>query len=304
LHNAAIFLLRAEFRMKNILIAIALILALPYAGMAQPDSNQADGVGFIGKLSYEIENPERWRASPAAGYQTVSETRAASQSAAAREPAATGSAGWSRHLDDALEAIGVRAWLAALGIPLAFALLLVPILLLLGMAMAVRLRHRDGEYAQFPREPVLASDEEADASSLQRTSDPVRRQAQWGIPPDFDVPDFLLHAKTCFTRLLAAWDNADAEELRQITSPGIFVEFERQLQDRGGATGHTEVALLNASLLGIQRSEQESVASVKFSGMIRTFSEEPAAPFIEVWNLAMPAAGGREWTVAGIQQLQ
>jgi predicted lipid-binding transport protein (Tim44 family) len=84
-------------------------------------------------------------------------------------------------------------------------------------------------------------------------------------------------------------------------------EIRTQLAERethtGGSANLTEVVMIEAHLLGIEELDQEYMASVEFSGMIR---EEPAAspsPFREVWNMTKPKAGGG-WLVAGVQALQ
>jgi predicted lipid-binding transport protein (Tim44 family) len=59
---------------------------------------------------------------------------------------------------------------------------------------------------------------------------------------------------------------------------------------------------LEAELLGIDTVDNEYLASVKFSGMIKEDPEASAVPFSEVWNLSKPTTGHGGWTLAGIQQ--
>lgn len=130
----------------------------------------------------------------------------------------------------------------------------------------------------------------------------------WGVPAGFDSEGFLKAAKTNFITLQAAWDKSDIPALRAMMTDTMLKEIQAQLADRethtGGGNNLTEVVMIDARLLGIEELEQEYMASVEFSGMIR---EEPSAgpsPFREVWNMTKPRSGVSGWLVAGVQALQ
>lgn len=130
----------------------------------------------------------------------------------------------------------------------------------------------------------------------------------WTVPADFDVENFIAAAKRNFTALQHAWDLNDTATLRGFMTDAMFSEIKTQLSERdshlGGQPNRTEVAVLEAQLLGVEELDDHYLASVEFSGMIR---EEPAAgpaPFREVWNMAKPKDGSSGWLVAGIQALQ
>ena len=125
----------------------------------------------------------------------------------------------------------------------------------------------------------------------------------WGIPPDFDVPGFVRSAKTYFIRLQAAWDKADANDIREFTTPEMFGELKMQLQERGASANNTDVVQLDGELMGIEMVNDHYLASVKFSGLIKEVPEASAEPFTEVWNLSKPASGPGGWILAGIQQV-
>jgi predicted lipid-binding transport protein (Tim44 family) len=128
----------------------------------------------------------------------------------------------------------------------------------------------------------------------------------WGIPAGFDAEGFLQSAKRNFATLQDAWDRGDANTLRGMMTDEMLGEIRNQLTERAaiGGSQKTEVAMLEAQLLGIEELATEYMASVEFSGMIR---EEPSAgpePFREVWNMVKPKDGGSGWLVAGVQALQ
>jgi predicted lipid-binding transport protein (Tim44 family) len=125
----------------------------------------------------------------------------------------------------------------------------------------------------------------------------------WSVPADFDVPAFLRNAKTYFIRLQASWDKADIKDIREFTTPEMYAELKMQLQERGTSPNVTDVVTLGAELMGVEIVNDDYLASVKFSGMIKESETAEAAPFDEVWNMSKPTSGQGGWVLAGIQQL-
>ncbi|MYN29588.1 Tim44 domain-containing protein [Duganella levis] len=131
---------------------------------------------------------------------------------------------------------------------------------------------------------------------------PVQPHQQWGVPGDFDQATFLRVAKSNFIRLQAAWDKGDVADIREFTTPEVFAEMKMQISERTVAD-YTDVVSIDAELLGIETSDTEYLASVKFTGMIKPAPDALAEPYHEVWNLAKPVNGSSGWLLAGIQQL-
>lgn len=141
-----------------------------------------------------------------------------------------------------------------------------------------------------------------------QSQDPLQGAQTWGVPAGFDTEGFLQAAKRNFVTLQDAWDRSDVSTLRSMMTDDMLNEIRTQLADRdrqpAPAGQKTEVAMLEAQLLGIEELATEYMASVEFSGMIR---EEPSAgptPFREVWNMVKPKDGSAGWLVAGVQALQ
>jgi len=128
------------------------------------------------------------------------------------------------------------------------------------------------------------------------------QHAQWGVPADFDQASFLRVAKGNFIRLQAAWDKGDVADIREFTTPEVFAEMKMQISERTVAD-YTDVVSIEAELLGIETSDSDYLASVKFTGMIKPAPDALAEPFHEVWNLVKPVNGSSGWLLAGIQQL-
>lgn len=144
-------------------------------------------------------------------------------------------------------------------------------------------------------------------SGLQPAGSGLEGSQNWGVPAGFDTDGFLAAAKRNFITLQDAWDRSDLKSLRGMMTDEMMRELGAQLaeRERAPATGaqKTEVAMLEAQLLGIEDTGADYLASVEFSGMIR---EEPSAgpsPFREVWNMSKPKDGSAGWLVAGVQAL-
>jgi predicted lipid-binding transport protein (Tim44 family) len=129
----------------------------------------------------------------------------------------------------------------------------------------------------------------------------------WSIPEGFDQTGFLTGARNNFVLLQAAWDRADVGTLRSMMTDHMLEEIKAQLSERetssNGAQNHTEVAMLDAKLLGVEDVGQGWMASVEFSGMIREDASAGPQPFREVWNMTKSKGANAGWLVAGVQAL-
>ena len=122
----------------------------------------------------------------------------------------------------------------------------------------------------------------------------------WFIPADFDQQTFLDEAKKQFIAVQKAWDSMDFDGLQGRLTDEMYAQYAGQMAAHGGRN-QTDVVLLNADLMGIEKLKDGHLASVRFSGMIREDPRAEAASFEEVWNLYKP--DGKGWLLAGIQQL-
>ncbi|SDV48172.1 Tim44 domain-containing protein [Chitinasiproducens palmae] len=124
----------------------------------------------------------------------------------------------------------------------------------------------------------------------------------WGVPADFDRDAFLRNAKVHFIRLQAAWDEGNLDDIREFTTPEMFADTRVELASRGTSPNRTDVVRLDAELLGIEERNDQYIASVRYTGLIREEKDAAAEPLDEVWNLARRKGGGEGWLLAGIQQ--
>ena len=125
------------------------------------------------------------------------------------------------------------------------------------------------------------------------------------IPADFDVEPFLRQGRIAFTRLQAANDARDINDIREFTTPEMFAEISMQIQERGNVAQRTEIVNMDAVLLEVVREEMRTIASVRFTGQYRDSATGPLESLDEVWHVVqrrdIPNAS---WLLAGIQQVE
>jgi len=124
------------------------------------------------------------------------------------------------------------------------------------------------------------------------------------IPPGFDSDEFLKGAKIIYTRLQASWDKRDLEDIRQFTSPEVFEEIQRQVQE-DPAPGKTELLLITPKILEVREIDGQTVASVLYDVMMRENNSEMSRQVREIWHFSR-ATGNPDafWVLEGIQQVE
>ena len=302
--------------MQKILIALLVAVSAASMVVTEAEAKRMGGGGSFGRQS------QMSRQAPS----QPTQNNAASATQAQRGAAAPAPAGavtkpaspWRNILGGALLGLGLGALLSHLGIGGALASVISTVLMLALLAFAgmfiYRMLRRKGPEAPHARTAYAggaysAGDTPEIGSKLEPQGRPLSLQADaasgaaMALPADFDVPAFLRNAKTYFIRLQAAWDRADVNDIREFTTPEMFGELRLQLQERGASPNHTDVVSLDAELLGIEQTDKDYLASVKFSGWIKEAENASTEQFAETWNLTKPVSGTGGWLLAGIQQL-
>lgn len=297
--------------MKNFLCALC--VAVVGLGGAMHDAEAAKRMGG-GKSfgSQRDTNTMQRDATPASPTQnaTTAQRQAQLAAPAAAQPAKRS---WMGPLAGLAAGIGLAALASHLGFGeemasfMMIALLVVAALFVWRMFAARRNapQQQGMQYAGATAGPGSAPQRFEAAAPVAASAAPAAAAAGAGnIPSDFDVDGFLRQAKLNFVRLQAANDKGDVEDIRQFTSPEVFAEIRMQLQERGGETQHIDIVQLDAALLDLATENEQYIASVRFSGLLREEVSAAPSPFDEVWHLAKPVSGERGWVIAGIQQLQ
>lgn len=300
--------------MKKLLVALLVTISALSVVVSDAEAKRLGGGGSFGRQSGISRQAPAQSQSNQFSNQQRPATPPATPQGVPPKPASP----WRNILGGALLGLGLGALLSHFGLGGAFAGMLGSVLMIALLVIAAMLLMRlfrsknvgQGEpsYAGaygVPRTPEIGSHLEAQGQPMALQAEPASgaHAAPLGVPPGFDVPSFLRHAKTYFIRLQDAWDKADINDIREFTTPEMFGELRLQLHERGASSNKTDVVSLDAELLGIETTANDYLASVKFSGMVREAENASAEPFAEIWNLSKPLSGQGGWVLAGIEQL-
>lgn len=298
----------------------------------EAEAKRAGGGSSVGRQSTNVTSQRQATTPPAASSTTTAKSSAAAPAAATAGAAAkSGASRWLGPLAGIAAGLGIAALLSHFGLSGAVAdflvLALIAGVVVFGVMFLLRRMRggqsqpalqgagqapgaaRDGGYGQpggmmresmqpTPQMPAAPSPAAGPSSSF--GADATQDDLSWFIPQDFDTHRFLQEAKQQFVAIQKIWDSGDVAQLRNFMTDDLMKELEAQLKERTG-TNRTDVVLLNAELLGIEKVSDGHLASVRFSGMLREEAETEAFRFEEVWNLFKPEQGG--WLLAGIQQV-
>jgi len=111
---------------------------------------------------------------------------------------------------------------------------------------------------------------------------------------EFDADSFLHAAKLNFVKLNVASELGRLELVRQLMTAEIY----ERLQARQG-----DLVSLNAELVKIATQGNRNLASVRYSGMVRTAPGAAPVGFEEFWSLSKPLDSASGWLLAGIQRM-
>jgi len=278
--------------MRKLLTFLPLIIAV-FVLVGVPQEAEAKRMGFGKSMGRQYSAPQRSTPPATAPRQ--------SDAAAAPAPRSGGASRWLGPVAGLL-AGGLLAALffggAFEGIQLMDVVIIAA--LIFGAIMLWRaLRPRPAPQLRTAEGPAFARDftQGVGASTEERGADTAEAPA-W-----FDDAGFLKGARTHFIRLQAAWDKGDMKDIAEYTTPELFAELQAERLASGELHHFTEVAYLDAELLGVRRDGEQVVASIRFFGGIRESQGGNVEKFSEVWHVvhAWASAEGN-WSVAGIQQ--
>jgi predicted lipid-binding transport protein (Tim44 family) len=293
------------------------------------EARRMGGGRSFGKQSSNVTQQRQATTPPAASTTQRSAAPAAAGAAtAAQAGARTGMSRFLGPIAGIAAGLGIAALLSSMGLSGAFlemmsSLLLIALLVFAVMFIVRRFRagSNNGPVLQKTANPGSARSYEQSRPAPEAPAHNAWRQGsgpltstgaapavvpaapvdeKWFVPADFDTPAFLAQAKTQFIEIQRVWDSGNVDQLQEYLTDDLVAEIKPQLLENAGA-GQTEVVLLNAELLGIEKVSDGYLASVRYSGMLRESKDAEAFRFEEVWNLYK--ADGAGWLLAGIQQI-
>lgn len=131
---------------------------------------------------------------------------------------------------------------------------------------------------------------------------PYATQGNVNIPPDFNADEFLRGAKMAYNRMQKAWDRRDLDDIAQFVTPAVFNVLKEQAASDPNPS-NTEIMLVNAQLMGVEKEGDEERAQVYFDVTMREDpGQQTPEQAREIWHFVRVGANG-EWKLDGIQQV-
>ncbi|RKF35745.1 hypothetical protein BCY88_08890 [Paraburkholderia fungorum] len=298
------------------MLAAAAVLALGFFASNEADAARLGGGRSFGRQSQSIQRQQSTPVQP----MSPSRAQQATPSTPSTPPAATPQPSpnrWLGPIAGLAAGLGIAALLSHFGLGGALAGAMANLLIIAALALVAvgvfRLlarRRADGGrwYTQGARPgldsaPHGAWPQQVQDMSAAPSAGIVGPAQPSGLPAGFDTDAFLHNATVYFVRMQSAWDKDDLDEIREFTTPEMFAEIKVDLDERGATPNHTDVVQLDAEIVSVEESGDESLATVRFHGLIRETAGAAAEPFSEMWTLSRQAKRGEGWLLAGIQQV-
>ena len=317
--------------MKSLItLAVAALTAVALLGTDVADAKRFGGARSLGTQRQGIAPPA---STPAPSGTTPSgaasnpvmpaspATAAAARPAAPATAAPTGASRWLGPIAGIAAGLGLAALLSHFGLSEAFASFLLIALVVIAAVVVIRLllsrrsatqpaplrysgiggvSGAPGASQRF--QPANTITPAGSMTSFDSTSSSVAPAIR-RMPPGFDPAPFLEQAKLQFRRVQEAHDNGDRDMLANVTTPEMYHEVVKDLDDRKSHIP-TEIVTLDAEVLDVTQEGARYVASIRFNGLLREDGARDPAPFVEIWNLEKPVNGSTGWLLAGIQQTE
>ena len=278
---------------------MALVLALGGLSLVAVD---ADAARLGGARNLGMQRNIQQAPPKAPAQQTPAPQQAQTGGTAA--PAATASGNkWMGPLAGLALGAGLMALFMNNGIAGALAGVLL-LAALVGMTMVV-VRALRGHPA---RSPMQYAGSDSQAATLSPGTGPAPHSlaasttatGRW--PADFDVAEFVRHARQNFVRLQAAHDARDSASLADVLTPDLLADVQALWGAETDAPTTTDVVTLQAEVLDVVTEGLLHIVSVRYSGLIRETADGAPQAFAEIWHLEKPLRGSGGWLVSGIQQ--
>ncbi len=304
---------------RALTITLAVLAASTFVAADLADAKRLGGGRSVGaqRQSVAPQQSAPPTAAPSnAASQPVMPATAGTAAAAKAAPAtnASGASRWLGPIAGLATGLGLAALFSYLGLSEELASFLLIALLVLGVVFIVRLlfarRAAERSTMQYAGAGGLGTTRGGYENRAPRTGESRVEPVLGSIlapasaakfPPGFDARRFAIEAKRQFHALQAAYDNADRAMLRDVVTPQMYAEIERDLEGRGTHRA-TEVVSLDAEVFQATTEGDAHWASVRFTGQTREDGVPNAQPFDEVWHLTKPVDDSSGWQLAGIQQ--
>jgi len=152
----------------------------------------------------------------------------------------------------------------------------------------------------------MHNDHTSSQDSTTQKSQESEYENEFILPEWFDQEEFIKGARAAYTLLQKAWDKADLESIRSLTTDAVYNEISRQLTAQESSE-KTRIMQLNAELIDFNEHEEHSEASVLFDVLMDEGSDNTSGrveQVRELWHFVRSNNSSEPtWFLDGLQQL-
>ncbi|GLK87324.1 Tim44 domain-containing protein [Pseudomonas turukhanskensis] len=148
-----------------------------------------------------------------------------------------------------------------------------------------------------PNQPVIPPANTIFGGSSAAAAAPVINAPSW-----FNEQRFVEAGKEHFMALQQHWDAAEMDKIAEFVTPQMLSFLKTERADLGDGFQSTYVEDLHAQLEGIDELADKTVATLTFSGTVKTSRFDQGEAFSESWRMERANSENAPWLVAGIRQ--
>lgn len=121
-------------------------------------------------------------------------------------------------------------------------------------------------------------------------------------PAWFDAQSFIDAAREHFNQLQQHWDGNEMEQVAEYVTPQLLTFLQKERASLGDGYQSTYIDDLDVQLDGVEELEQNTVATLTFSGTAKTSRFDQGEAFSESWRMERAHGDNQPWLIAGIRQ--
>ncbi len=121
-------------------------------------------------------------------------------------------------------------------------------------------------------------------------------------PAWFDQKRFIEQGREHFLSLQQHWDSNEMDKISEFVAPALLDFLKQERANIGDAYQATYIDELQVQLDGLDDLDEQTIATLTFSGLAKTSRFDQGEAFSESWRLERAKGDNQPWLIAGIRQ--
>ena len=121
-------------------------------------------------------------------------------------------------------------------------------------------------------------------------------------PAWFNQARFVEQGREHFLSLQQHWDSNDMDKISEFVAPALLDFLKQERANIGDAYQATYIDELQVQLDGLDDLDEQTIATLTFSGLAKTSRFDQGEAFSESWRMERAKGDNQPWLIAGIRQ--